>query len=161
MQMYPFDRGSVLFERKTRFRSSQKHSIRPGSNFIQEAEIELHGIQLLRVNDCIRCTKLKANSGYKALMPPLFADPLELKESEPPLRQIVRSAWSRILEILVRGLDLDATDPRDKIFALLQLGEETWQSDLQPPELRPDYHKTTIQVFCDFARWWIVTHRSL
>jgi hypothetical protein len=113
---------------------------------------------VLRVNDCIRRTKLKANSGYKALMPPLFADLFDLKESEPPPRQIDRSARSRILDTLVRGLDLDATDPRDKIFALLQLGEETWQSDLQPPELRPDYHKTTLQVFCDFTRWWIVTH---
>jgi hypothetical protein len=116
---------------------------------------------VLRVNQCIRRTKLKTNFGYKSLMPPLFADLFDLKETGPFLRQIDLFTQSEILEISIRGLDLDATDPRDKTFALLQFGEETHQSDLLPPELHPDYHKTTAQVFSDFTRWWIVTHQSL
>ena len=115
---------------------------------------------LLRVNHCIRHTKLKQNSGYKAVMPPLLADLFDFK-TNLSCGQIDRPAHMGILEILIRGLDLDATDPRDKIFTMLQFGEETQKMDLLPPELRPNYHKSTAQVFSDFTRWWIVAHRSL
>jgi hypothetical protein len=63
--------------------------------------------------------------------------------------------------MLIADLDMKATDPRDKIFALLAFGEETTPlSDLS--ELaRPAYMKTTVQVFTDFTRWRIARHQSL
>ncbi|KAK3935455.1 heterokaryon incompatibility protein-domain-containing protein [Diplogelasinospora grovesii] len=77
------------------------------------------------------------------------------------------SLWSQhgareeILEILIKAHSLKASDPRDKIFALLQFGAETRDIASLPSTIRPDYHKTTTQAFSDFVRWWISTHRSL
>ncbi|EJT81067.1 hypothetical protein GGTG_01054 [Gaeumannomyces tritici R3-111a-1] len=66
-----------------------------------------------------------------------------------------------ILEVLVGGHDLEASDLRDKIFALLQFGAETWHVEGLPPLVRPDYAKTTVQTYADFTRWWIIQARSL
>ncbi|KAK7216749.1 hypothetical protein V2G26_004752 [Clonostachys chloroleuca] len=66
-----------------------------------------------------------------------------------------------ILSIVLEGLDLQATDPRDKIFALLIFGHETHQIATLPTLLRPDYTKSAVRVYADFTRWWILQHRSL
>lgn len=112
---------------------------------------------VLRVNKCIRLSDLKMNSSHKALMPPIYEDLFDY-------RVATGSTWSTeagILEVLVKGLDLDATDPRDKIFAMLQFGRETQDLTSLPPELMPDYHKPTAEVFSSFTKWWIVERRSL
>ena len=116
---------------------------------------------LLRVSNCHARTRLKATSGFKAVMPPLFADLFEHGKIQSSHFQANRSADIGILEVLVAGLDLDATDPRDKLFALLQFGEETKDFDSLPPGLLPDYHKSPSDVFSGFTRWWITNHKSL
>ncbi|KAI0880910.1 heterokaryon incompatibility protein-domain-containing protein [Annulohypoxylon maeteangense] len=65
-----------------------------------------------------------------------------------------------ILEILIKAHSLKATDLRDKLFALLQFSKESKDVTLSP-RVRVDYSKTPLQVFTDFVRWWICTHRSL
>ena len=45
-----------------------------------------------------------------------------------------------ILEVFVAALDMKATDPRDKLFALLAFGRETCVAI--PAALRPDYTKS-------------------
>jgi hypothetical protein len=47
-----------------------------------------------------------------------------------------------LLDLLLMSRDLQATDPLDKIYALLGLGRH---------EMIPDYTSTTETVFCDFA----------
>jgi len=42
-----------------------------------------------------------------------------------PMKKLGQSARTAILDVFTKGLDLNATDPRDKIFALIQFGEET------------------------------------
>jgi hypothetical protein len=119
---------------------------------------------VLRLNHCINRSMLVPNPIRKNVMPSLFAglfDLDELKTPESPLTYAIRQARIGILDVLLRGLDLDATDPRDKIFALLQFGEETSRVSKLPAEIRPDYQKCTAKVFADFTRWWIMTHRSL
>ena len=64
-----------------------------------------------------------------------------------------------ILEVFLAGLDMRATDPRDKLFALLPFGKET--SATIPPALRPDYTKSPEMVMANFTRWWIKEYRSL
>lgn len=66
-----------------------------------------------------------------------------------------------ILEALLGGLDMEATDPRDKIFAILSFGKETHEIAELPPSARPSYEKSTIQVFSDFTKWWISYHGTL
>ena len=61
-----------------------------------------------------------------------------------------------ILDVLVAALDLDATDPRDKIFALLNIFPHSTDTILQP-----DYTKHVADVFRDFTRGWISSRNSL
>lgn len=66
-----------------------------------------------------------------------------------------------ILSVLIKAHSLKATDPRDKVFALLQFGQETHDLKALPALIRPDYHKPAQRVFTDLVRWWIVEHKSL
>ncbi|CAI6094252.1 unnamed protein product [Clonostachys chloroleuca] len=66
-----------------------------------------------------------------------------------------------ILDVFLDGHDLRASDPRDKIFALLVFGNETHAVQNLDKLIRPDYNKSTEQVFADFSRWWIREKRSL
>jgi hypothetical protein len=114
---------------------------------------------LLRVNRCIQLSGLKMNTSYRALLPPIYEDIFTSRVSTS-----TTGAYSTelgILEILVKGLDLDSTDPRDKIFAMLQFGKETRDLDSLPIDLNPNYYKTPSEVFSSFTRWWIIEHRSL
>lgn len=67
----------------------------------------------------------------------------------------------RILNIFLDGLEFNATDPRDKLFALLGFGDETNGLGTLPPAIRPSYEKPANEVFADFTRWWIIEYRSL
>ncbi|VUC23018.1 unnamed protein product [Clonostachys rosea] len=66
-----------------------------------------------------------------------------------------------ILDIFLSGHDLRATDPRDKLFALLTFGKETSDVQSLPKLIEPNYEKPEAQVFADFTRWWIEEHKSL
>ncbi|KAI1621075.1 heterokaryon incompatibility protein-domain-containing protein [Exophiala viscosa] len=66
-----------------------------------------------------------------------------------------------ILDVFVSSLDLKATDPRDKIFAISSLGRDTCIEDKLSEWIRPNYEKSESQVFADFTRWWIFEHKSL
>jgi hypothetical protein len=112
---------------------------------------------VLRVNRCMGMVPMKANSAHKAFMPPIFE---VLFDS----RIETDKEWScntSILDVLLKGLDLDATDPRDKIFAMLQFGRETGQLDKLPSDVAIDYRRPVKEVFARFTRWWIVEHKSL
>ncbi|CAI6335676.1 unnamed protein product [Periconia digitata] len=50
-----------------------------------------------------------------------------------------------MIELVCRARDFQATDPRDKVFALIGLANDS-------PAIRPDYTKTKIHVYTDFAR---------
>jgi hypothetical protein len=112
---------------------------------------------LLRVQRCIALAGAALHTARKTLMPPIYEDLFDLgKGTTSEL-----SADVGILEVLVKGLDLDVTDPRDKIFAMLQFGKETRNFQLLPPEIVPDYHKSAGDVFSSFTKWWIIEHQSL
>jgi hypothetical protein len=66
-----------------------------------------------------------------------------------------------ILTVLIAAHSMQATDPRDKIFAMLIFGEETHRIGDLPDEVRPNYEKNVLQVYADFTRWWILHHSSL
>lgn len=61
-----------------------------------------------------------------------------------------------ILTVLIAGHSLKATDPRDKIFAMMVFGNETHEIESLPTEVRPNYEKNVLQVYADFTRWWIL-----
>ncbi|KAL0955319.1 hypothetical protein HGRIS_004203 [Hohenbuehelia grisea] len=112
---------------------------------------------ILRVNACILRCQLKMNSAYKALMPPIY----ELLFNS---RLEKEDGWFTnvgILDVLIKGLDLDAAEPKDKLFAMLQFGHETADIGSLPPSLAPDYNKSITSIFSDFTRWLIVEHKSL
>ncbi|CAG9954361.1 unnamed protein product [Clonostachys rosea f. rosea IK726] len=66
-----------------------------------------------------------------------------------------------ILDVFIAGHDLRSTDPRDKVFALLTFGKETNEIQDLDELIKPDYRKSTAQVYADFTRWWIKENRSL
>lgn len=66
-----------------------------------------------------------------------------------------------ILDVIPEALELDASDPRDMIFALLSFGRETNAMRRLPEPIWPDYTKSVDRVFADFTRWWINEYKSL
>jgi hypothetical protein len=56
---------------------------------------------------------------------------------------------------------MNATDPRDKIFAMMVFGNETHEMESLPQVVRPNYEKSILQVYADFTRWWILHYNSL
>ncbi|KIW50455.1 hypothetical protein PV05_12042 [Exophiala xenobiotica] len=57
--------------------------------------------------------------------------------------------------------NFEASDQRDKLFGLLTMGKETHDICNLPDLIRPDYGKSTAQVFMDFTRWCIHQDQSL
>jgi Heterokaryon incompatibility protein (HET) len=66
-----------------------------------------------------------------------------------------------ILDVVLEALELDSTDPRDKLFALLSFGKETKIISHLPELIKPNYNKSIYRVFADFTRWWIKEHKSM
>ncbi|CAJ2500007.1 Uu.00g028600.m01.CDS01 [Anthostomella pinea] len=66
-----------------------------------------------------------------------------------------------LLDLFLATLDMRATDPRDRLFALLGLSHEIKGLAEIPTALRPDYSKTLGKAMADFTRWCIVKQRSL
>lgn len=66
-----------------------------------------------------------------------------------------------ILEVFTMAMELKATDPRDKLFALFALGSETQTASMIDPSISANYEKPLELVFADFTRWWIREYKSL
>jgi hypothetical protein len=68
-----------------------------------------------------------------------------------------------ILELVLRGLDLKATNPRDYIYGLHGVIRSTYVSDRESVRrlLLPDYSKSTSEAFRDFTLQWILCHDML
>lgn len=108
----------------------------------------------------IRRHKRRSGLLLFGIMPSIFSDfsrPMDGDRGRE--RELVGTKG--ILDYLVLALGLKASDPRDRIFALLQFGQETSELASLPPLIRPDYRKSVTQVFSDFVRWWICEHKSL
>lgn len=114
---------------------------------------------IVRLADCIMRGKHATDLFRYSLMPSVFSTLFPLVDGETA--QVTRSSNLKIIDVLVAAHDLDATDPRDKIFAVLQFGSETSDTEHLPPEVRPDYRKSVTEVFVDFTRWWISQNKSL
>ncbi|RGP60616.1 hypothetical protein FSPOR_10583 [Fusarium sporotrichioides] len=78
-----------------------------------------------------------------------------------PIEAQETNQLSSILEVFLSGLDLKATDPRDKFFALLTFADETHDASQLDDLIRPNYDKSKERVFADFTRWWIREHNSV
>ncbi|KAI0439739.1 heterokaryon incompatibility protein-domain-containing protein [Xylaria telfairii] len=91
---------------------------------------------------------------------------IETNESELPAS--VGSKPIGILDVFIDALVMRATDPRDKLFALLSFAYDISDpTGMQENQLkldrliRPNYSKSIAVVFADFTRWWIHAHQSL
>lgn len=95
---------------------------------------------------------------HKRVMPALLSDLFAItsSSSQGQFSYAPQKPTVDILDIVIAGLDLDATDPRDKLFALL-----TFAPTSNDSMLRPDYEKDVSAVFRDFTRWWIASRQSL
>ncbi|KAF2109248.1 heterokaryon incompatibility protein-domain-containing protein [Lophiotrema nucula] len=66
-----------------------------------------------------------------------------------------------ILELVCRARDFQATDPRDKVFALLGMANDLDEPAKRSVHLKPDYNKSKNQVYCGFARALVEQQRNL
>lgn len=69
----------------------------------------------------------------------------------------------RIADIFLEALEMEASDPRDKVWALLAFGRDTnpETNTRLADRMRPDYTKAPAQMFADFTRWCISQQSSL
>lgn len=126
---------------------------------VQIGSVSLSWPLILRIGSCLEKATEKARMMGLLTMPSVF---LSLFNVHVDAKGITTSPRyiKDLLALLMISLDLDATDPRDKVFALMQFWENADLESL-PDEIRPDYSKNTEQVFADFTRWWIREHQSL
>ncbi|KAI1326464.1 heterokaryon incompatibility protein-domain-containing protein [Xylariaceae sp. FL0255] len=113
---------------------------------------------LLRFNKCLIQAMRKTPAIGARTMPETISKLIDVKVEHNEL-VVFKKAASDHLEVIVTAIDLCCTDPRDKIFAIIQLISPD-QGKL-PNALKADYRKPTIQVFTDFTRHWIRESQSL
>lgn len=94
-------------------------------------------------------------------MPVLWTELLNVTRDRHTPHHVAAGPRLDILSIMIKGLDMKATDPRDRIFALLIFGRETYRIAELDELLRPDYAKTVEQVYTNFTIWWIKQNHSL
>ncbi|KAI1336136.1 heterokaryon incompatibility protein-domain-containing protein [Xylariaceae sp. FL0016] len=97
------------------------------------------------------------SSDLRDRLPPAFWMKL-FATKHGDMQALARLPW---LDVISKGRAFGATDPRDKVFALLSFGEETHDMASLPPRLVPDYAKSASQVWSDLTRQWILDHGSL
>lgn len=66
-----------------------------------------------------------------------------------------------LLDVFIHGLEMKATDHRDKLVALLSFARGTARRTQVPWAIRSSYRKSVEQVLADFTVWWIRGHQSL
>ncbi|KAK6081543.1 heterokaryon incompatibility protein [Seiridium cupressi] len=89
----------------------------------------------------------------RPIMPPLWN---QLSQDRP-----TDTGLGSLLDIFLATLDMKATDPRDRLFAVLGFSREINLSGSIPLALNPDYEKSLGLVMANFTRWCIIEQRSL
>jgi hypothetical protein len=103
-----------------------------------------------------------AFSPGKVTMPSIwFNSAINNQSSTPESASVSRTSQLPFLDVFLHGLHMKATDPRDKIFALLPFGNDTNNAEDLSPLIKPSYAKSVGEVFADFTRWWVITYKSL
>jgi hypothetical protein len=130
-----------------------------GEATVQIGSVSLPWPLVVRIGNCLQRAHRRARTLGLINMPLIFSSIFDVALDSNKIFSTKRHT-DDLLGVIVASLDLDATDPRDKIFALIQFWKDVNLQAL-PDEVRPDYQKSVRQVFADFTRWWIKTHQSL
>lgn len=118
---------------------------------------------VLQINMAVNRRLTMPGPSYARVMPAVYSQLFTLTTATDSVspnfsyRVTSRPEPERLLDFLIAGLDLDATDQRDKLFALLNI----FPAFTDDAALQPDYTKNVSAVFRDFTRWWIITYKSL
>jgi hypothetical protein len=76
-----------------------------------------------------------------------------------PWRNLTLLEKPDLLQVLYWSCSFQTSDARDRLFSILGLSPDTLSSTSSL--IVPDYTKSLVQTFTDFARWHIENHRSL
>lgn len=118
-------------------------------------EVAVPWRELILFNRWLTSGRIMVEWGHLApgvYLPSIFAD---VKPRAGPEKQLT------ILDVFLRGLELQATDARDQLFALLPFGRETSDANEVPPDLQVSYDIPLERVLANFTRWCIRESRSL
>jgi hypothetical protein len=127
------------------------------SALVQWGDFTIPWSVLLRINDCLTKSKAKHGQMGHTTMPYVLSN-IFRPDGVGNVFSFTKEHDLDTLDIIVGGIDLGCSDPRDKIFSLIHLGRDT---DELPTEIRPDYTKTCANVFMDFTRHCITSTGSL
>ncbi|KAG8162358.1 hypothetical protein KVR01_008123 [Diaporthe batatas] len=120
---------------------------------------ELPWAAFIQANHCINTYYGRTDTAAN-MMPGIWKTLFHAPRHTSPFH-VTPKQQLNILDVAIDGLDMRATDARDKLFALLVFGNETHNLSYLPPLVRPDYSKPVVKVYADFTRWWIDRTRSL
>ncbi|KAI1269550.1 heterokaryon incompatibility protein-domain-containing protein [Xylariaceae sp. FL1019] len=129
-----------------------------GSCLVKCGPHEMPWSMLLRVNKCLYKAKRKSPAMGHRLLPDIMSKLLDVNGEDGQL-MVTRTIDLDKLEVIVAAVDLSCTDPRDKIFAILQLIMH--DRVIIDDGIRVDYRKSVKDVFLSFTRYWIRQSRSL
>ncbi|TGO14127.1 hypothetical protein BTUL_0058g00520 [Botrytis tulipae] len=116
---------------------------------------------VLKINENVRRTLSEPAPQYHKAIPPLFSGLFALTKPTQVLNDDMsstiptrfgftpRAPTENILDLMVTGVILEATDPRDKLFALLDFIEPKYH---HLDVLQPNYEKDVAIVYRDFTR---------
>lgn len=130
-----------------------RHSTRPdGSKLLAMPDL-WHGLMAEMGYNRRKTGTSQGPSGTSISIVPM--GPRTLDEEMPKFKS------PEILLLFSRALHFQATDPRDKLFALYGLARETFVSTSIPTELSVTYENDDVQVFTAFSRYCITHYRDL
>ena len=94
---------------------------------------------------------LRNQKTYDQHLPRLWID---LSQTKPKTLHALQA-------LVFEAREFYATDPRDKVFALLGLAEETSDMSELPVYMRADYKRSTVQVYANLVYYLIETTKTL
>ena len=122
-------------------------------------DIELPWWVIMQANRCLYNLNRQRRGN---LMPSPWTELFDVSAKRHCPQLVGRPGPQRdIAGVVICGLDMRAMDPRDRIFALLAFGRETHDIAQLSDLVRPDYTKSTAEVYADFTIWYIREHKSL
>jgi hypothetical protein len=103
------------------------------------------------------------NTVHNAYVVPKYPDRVNgfLPQVWVDLAERGRARLMPFMELMFAARELHATDPRDKLYALLGLAKEIQEDREFSLQIWPDYTKTQVQVSADFTKEWICRYRTL
>lgn len=125
-----------------------------GHHVIEWALVEAVLANLTGANYCNDAFHMPFSHGSYGTISDIFSSPQVINNQRKATQEMQNGGESKLLDVLARFRHTKSTDPRDKVFALLNLTLDTIG-------VQADYHKPTREVYIDVVRNFINSSANL